>query len=66
VNLAIKVPPKPVVAAPQGMALGGGCEIVLHAAKIHAAAEAYIGLVEAGVGLDSRRRGHEGDAHSRQ
>jgi len=39
------------VAAPQGMALGGGCEVSLHAAKIQAAAEAYIGLVEAGVGL---------------
>ncbi len=51
VNLAIKYAPKPVVAAPQGLALGGGCEIGLHAAKIHAAAEAYIGLVEAGVGL---------------
>jgi 3-hydroxyacyl-CoA dehydrogenase len=51
VNLAIKYAPKPVVVAPQGMALGGGCEISLHAAKIHAAAEAYIGLVEAGVGL---------------
>ncbi len=51
VNLAIKYAPKPVVAAPQGMALGGGCEIILHAAKVHAAAEAYIGLVEAGVGL---------------
>jgi 3-hydroxyacyl-CoA dehydrogenase len=51
VNLAIKHAPKPVVAAPQGMALGGGCEISLHAAKIHAAAEAYIGLVETGVGL---------------
>jgi 3-hydroxyacyl-CoA dehydrogenase len=51
VNLAIKYAPKPVVAAPQGMALGGGCEICLHAAKIHAAAEAYIGLVETGVGL---------------
>jgi 3-hydroxyacyl-CoA dehydrogenase len=51
VNLAIKYAPKPVVAAPQGMALGGGCEISLHAAKIHAAAEAYIGLVEVGVGL---------------
>jgi 3-hydroxyacyl-CoA dehydrogenase len=51
VNLAIKYAPKPVVAAPQGLALGGGCEISLHAAKIHAAAEAYIGLVEAGVGL---------------
>src|SRR2546426_12590052 len=33
------------------MALGGGCEISLHAARIHAAAEAYIGLVETGVGL---------------
>jgi 3-hydroxyacyl-CoA dehydrogenase len=51
VNLAIKYAAKPIVAAPQGMALGGGCEIGLHAAKIHAAAEAYIGLVEAGVGL---------------
>lgn len=51
VNMAIKYAPRPVVAAPQGMALGGGCEISLHAARIHAAAEAYIGLVEAGVGL---------------
>jgi len=51
VNLAIKYAKKPVVAAPQGMALGGGCEISLHAARIHSAAEAYAGLVEAGVGL---------------
>src|SRR5467141_3979997 len=51
INLAIKYAPKPVVAAPQGMALGGGCEIGLHAARIHSAAEAYIGLVEVGVGL---------------
>ena len=51
INLAIKYAPKPVVAAPQGLALGGGCEVSLHAAKIQAAAEAYIGLVEAGVGL---------------
>jgi 3-hydroxyacyl-CoA dehydrogenase len=51
VNLAIKYAPKPVVAAPQGMALGGGCEVSLHAAKIQATAESYIGLVEAGVGL---------------
>ena len=51
INLAIKYALKPVIAAPQGMALGGGCEIGLHAAKIHAAAEAYIGLVETGVGL---------------
>ncbi len=51
VNLALKYAPRPVVVAPQGMALGGGCEIALHAARIHAAAEAYIGLVETGVGL---------------
>jgi len=51
VNLAIKYAKKPVVAAPQGMALGGGCELSLHAARIHSAAEAYVGLVEAGVGL---------------
>ena len=51
VNLAVKYAPKPVVAAPQGMALGGGCEVSLHAARIQAAAEAYIGLVETGVGL---------------
>jgi 3-hydroxyacyl-CoA dehydrogenase len=51
INLAIKYAPKPVVAAPQGLALGGGCEVSLHAARIQAAAEAYIGLVETGVGL---------------
>jgi 3-hydroxyacyl-CoA dehydrogenase len=50
-NLAVKYAPKPVVVAPQGMALGGGCEVSLHGAKIQAAAEAYMGLVEAGVGL---------------
>ena len=50
-NMAIKYAPRPVVAAPQGMALGGGCELALHAARIHATAEAYIGLVETGVGL---------------
>jgi 3-hydroxyacyl-CoA dehydrogenase len=51
INLALKYAPKPVVAAPQGMALGGGCEVSLHATRIQAAAEAYIGLVETGVGL---------------
>src|ERR1700751_903507 len=51
VNMAIKYASGPVVAAPQGMALGGGCEISLSSARIHAAAEAYIGLVETGVGL---------------
>jgi len=51
INMAVKYAPRPVVVAPQGMALGGGCEISLHGARIHAAAEAYIGLVETGVGL---------------
>jgi 3-hydroxyacyl-CoA dehydrogenase len=41
----------PVVVAPLGLALGGGCEIVLHADRVQAAAESYIGLVEVGVGL---------------
>jgi 3-hydroxyacyl-CoA dehydrogenase len=50
-NMAIKYAPKPVVAAPFGMTLGGGCEVVLHAARAQASAETYIGLVEAGVGL---------------
>jgi 3-hydroxyacyl-CoA dehydrogenase len=50
-NLAIKYARKPVVVAPQGMALGGGCEVSLHGARIQAAAESYLGLVEAGVGL---------------
>jgi 3-hydroxyacyl-CoA dehydrogenase len=51
VNMAIKYAPRPVVAAPHGMALGGGCEIPLHAAQVQAAAECYIGLVETSVGL---------------
>ncbi|HLK47648.1 MAG TPA: 3-hydroxyacyl-CoA dehydrogenase/enoyl-CoA hydratase family protein [Bryobacteraceae bacterium] len=50
-NMAIKYAPKPVVAAPFGMTLGGGCEIVLHSAKAQASAETYMGLVETGVGL---------------
>jgi 3-hydroxyacyl-CoA dehydrogenase len=48
---ALKYAPFPVVAAPAGMALGGGCEIVLHADAVQAHAETYIGLVETGVGL---------------
>lgn len=51
VNQAIRYAQKPVVAAPHGLTLGGGCEICLHAARVHAAAETYIGLVETGVGL---------------
>ncbi len=41
----------PVVAAPAGLALGGGCEIVLHADRVQAAAETYMGQVEVGAGL---------------
>jgi 3-hydroxyacyl-CoA dehydrogenase len=47
----IKFCPRPVVAAPFGLTLGGGAEICLHAARRQAHAETYIGLVEAGVGL---------------
>jgi len=48
---ALKFAPFPVVAAPSGMALGGGCEILLHADHVQAHAETYCGLVEVGVGL---------------
>src|ERR1700722_13661118 len=48
---AIKFSPKPVVSAPFGMALGGGCEVSLHAAARQPHAELYMGLVEVGVGL---------------
>src|ERR1017187_8299358 len=48
---AIKFSPKPVVIAPFGLALGGGCEISLHAAARQPYAELYMGLVEVGVGL---------------
>jgi len=48
---ALKYAPFPVVAAPAGLALGGGCEILLAADAIQAHAESYIGLVECGVGL---------------
>jgi 3-hydroxyacyl-CoA dehydrogenase len=41
----------PVVVAPHGLTLGGGCEMCLHADAVQAAAESYIGLVEVGVGL---------------
>lgn len=41
----------PVIAAPHGMTLGGGCELVMHSDKAVAAAETYIGLVEFGVGV---------------
>ncbi len=48
---AIRRSPRPVVAAPFGMTLGGGCEVMLHAAQVTAHAELYAGLVELGVGL---------------
>jgi 3-hydroxyacyl-CoA dehydrogenase len=48
---ALKYAPFPVVAAPAGMALGGGCEIVLHADAGQAHAETSLGLVDCGVGL---------------
>ena len=51
VNMALKYASKPVVAAPFGRTLGGGCEISLHATRVQAAAETYMGLVEVGVGL---------------
>jgi 3-hydroxyacyl-CoA dehydrogenase len=48
---ALRFADVPVIVAPAGMTLGGGCEIVLHADRVQAAAESYIGLVEVGVGL---------------
>src|SRR5699024_9184378 len=47
----IKYANKPVVTAPFQMTLGGGAEVTLPAASVQASSEAYIGLVEAGVGL---------------
>lgn len=48
---ALKYAPFPVVGAPSGMALGGGCEILLHCDAVQAHAETYAGLVETGVGI---------------
>lgn len=50
-NMRLKYCKKPVVAAPHGMTVGGGCEICLHSHKVNAAGETYMGLVEVGVGL---------------
>src|SRR5207247_1582868 len=50
-TMALKESAVPVVAAPAGLALGGGCEVCLHADRVRAAAETYLGLVEVGVGL---------------
>jgi len=48
---AIRYNPKPVVTAPYSLTLGGGCEIAMSGARVQAAAETYIGLVETGAGL---------------
>jgi 3-hydroxyacyl-CoA dehydrogenase len=50
-TMALKHADVPVVVAPAALALGGGCEVVLHADRVQAAAETYMGLVEVGVGL---------------
>jgi 3-hydroxyacyl-CoA dehydrogenase len=50
-NMALKYAPKPVVAAPFGLTLGGGTEMILHATRVRAAAETYVGMVEFGVGM---------------
>jgi len=50
-TMALKYARVPVVSAPHGMALGGGCEVCLHSDAVNALAETYMGLVEIGVGL---------------
>jgi len=50
-NMRMRYSPKPVVIAPAGLALGGGCEITMHGSRVVAAAETYIGLVELGAGV---------------
>jgi len=49
--MGLRYAPRPVVAAPHGQTLGGGAEIVLHADRVVAALETYVGLVEVGVGI---------------
>src|SRR4030095_2737413 len=49
--MRLRYSPKPVVTAPYGLTLGGGCEISMHGNRVRAAAETYIGQVEVGVGL---------------
>jgi len=50
-TMSLKYADVPVIVAPAGLSLGGGCEICLHGDRVVAAAETYIGLVEVGVGL---------------
>jgi len=49
--MRLRYSPKPVVTAPYGLTLGGGCEISMHGNRVRAAAETYMGQVEVGVGL---------------
>ncbi len=51
VNMRLRYSDRPVVAAPHNLTLGGACEMSLHADRVHASAELYMGLVETGVGL---------------
>jgi 3-hydroxyacyl-CoA dehydrogenase len=50
-NMRIRYFPKPVIVAPAGLTLGGGCEITMHSSRTVAAAETYIGQVEMGAGV---------------
>ena len=50
-NMKMKYLPKPVVTAPAGLALGGGCEMAMHGDYCLANGETYMGLVEVGVGV---------------
>lgn len=50
-SMSLRAAPFPVVVAPFGLTLGGGCEFALHADRVQAHAELYMGLVEVGVGL---------------
>jgi len=50
-NMRMRYSSKPIVVAPLGLALGGGCEITMHASRVVASSETYIGLVELGAGV---------------
>src|SRR5262249_29963581 len=56
----LRYAPVPIVVCPAGLTLGGGCELALHGDRVQAAAESYIGLAEAGVGLIPARGGTKG------
>ena len=66
-NMALKYSPKPVVAAPFGLVLGGGCEVPLHCAGLQASAESYTSASSRWGGPDPRRWRHKGNdsAHAR-